>query len=152
MFAFCKQLTSINLSSFNTSNVTNMSAMFNGCSSLGSLNLSNFVTNKVTKFADDEDHYGMFYECTSLTYLDFRNASFDSAEVYVAMFDKVNNNINVVVKNSTVQSFVRARLDEVGKTNATVTIASRAVSTNLIEKGPRKFGPFSFGLNTLTVQ
>ncbi len=152
MFAFCKQLTSINLSSFNTSNVTNMSAMFNGCSSLGSLNLSNFVTNKVTKFADDEDHYGMFYECTSLTYLDFRNASFDSAEVYVAMFDKVNNNINVVVKNSTVKSFIRARLDEVGKTNATVTIASRAVSTSLIEKGPRKFGPFSFGLNTLTVQ
>ena len=152
MFAFCEQLTSINLSIFNTSNVTNMSAMFNGCSSLGSLNLSNFVTNKVTKFADDEDYYGMFYKCTNLTYLDFRNASFDSAEVYVAMFDKVNNNINVVVKNSTVQSFVRARLDEVGKTNATVTIASRAVSTSLIEKGPRKFGPFSFGLNTLTVQ
>ena len=37
----------LNLSSFNTSNVTNMVQMFNGCSSLIELNLSPFNTSKV---------------------------------------------------------------------------------------------------------
>ena len=34
MFDGCSSLTNINLSNFNTNNVTNMSWMFNGCSSL----------------------------------------------------------------------------------------------------------------------
>ena len=34
MFSGCKSLTNINLSNFNTQNVTNMSFMFAGCSSL----------------------------------------------------------------------------------------------------------------------
>ena len=48
MYVFlCSSLTSLNLSNFNTNNVTNMSYMFNKCSSLTSLNLSNFNTNNV---------------------------------------------------------------------------------------------------------
>ena len=39
------------------------------------------------------------------------------------MFDSVNSNINVIVKDSKAESFVRARLDD-GRPNATVTIAS----------------------------
>ena len=45
MFCNCSSLTSLNLSNFNTKNVTNMSSMFSECSSLTSLNLSNFNTN-----------------------------------------------------------------------------------------------------------
>ena len=37
----------INLSNFNTNNVTNMRDMFYGCHSLKELNLSNFNTNRV---------------------------------------------------------------------------------------------------------
>ena len=48
MFNKCSSLTSLNLSNFNTNNVTNMDSMFNKCSSLTSLNLSNFNTNNVT--------------------------------------------------------------------------------------------------------
>ena len=48
MFYDCSSLTSLNLSNFNTNNVTNMSHMFFKCSSLTSLNLSNFNTNNVT--------------------------------------------------------------------------------------------------------
>ena len=48
MFSACKSLTSINLSNFNTQNVTNMSYMFSECKSLTSINLSNFNTQNVT--------------------------------------------------------------------------------------------------------
>ena len=48
IFFECKQLLSIDLSNFNTNNVTNMEYMFYNCSSLTSLNLSNFNTINVT--------------------------------------------------------------------------------------------------------
>ena len=54
MFYNCSKLTSLNLSNFITSNVTNMSYMFCNCSSLTYLNLSNFNTNNV------KDMEGMF--------------------------------------------------------------------------------------------
>ena len=60
MFCGCSFLNSINLSSFNTSNVTNMSCMFDGCSSLNSINLSSFNTSNVT------DMSCIFYGCYSL--------------------------------------------------------------------------------------
>ena len=52
---FIKEL---NLSNFNTNNITNMGCMFFCCSSLKELNLSNFNTNNVTNMG------GMFYACS----------------------------------------------------------------------------------------
>jgi len=46
MFNGCSSLKEINLSKFNTQNVTDMSWMFYGCSSLKEINLSNFNTQK----------------------------------------------------------------------------------------------------------
>ena len=60
LFWRCYSLESINLSSFNTSNVTDMSGMFNNCRSLKTLDLSSFNTNKVTSMTY------MFHECSSL--------------------------------------------------------------------------------------
>ena len=45
MFFGCTSITNINLSNFNTNNVTNMSDMFFECSPLTNINLSNFNTN-----------------------------------------------------------------------------------------------------------
>ena len=73
MFYNCSSLTSLDLSNFNTSNVTNMQSMFSGCSSLTSLDLSAFNTSKVT------DMYCMFQNCSSLTSLDL--SSFDTSKV-----------------------------------------------------------------------
>ena len=42
MFSRCSSLKELNLSNFNTNNVTNMRYMFYECSSLKELNLSNF--------------------------------------------------------------------------------------------------------------
>ena len=47
MFYNCENITEIDLSNFDTSQVTDMRYMFDGCSSLISLNLSNFNTSQV---------------------------------------------------------------------------------------------------------
>ena len=67
MFAQCSSLTSIDLSSFNTSQVTDMRGLFEGCKKLTSLNVSSFNTSNV-KYMD-----GMFKDCSSLTSLDLTN-------------------------------------------------------------------------------
>ena len=48
MFFGCSSLTSLDVTNFNTSKVTDMITMFSGCSSLTSLDLSSFDTSKVT--------------------------------------------------------------------------------------------------------
>ncbi|MBP5464820.1 MAG: BspA family leucine-rich repeat surface protein, partial [Treponema sp.] len=65
MFNICKGLTSIDVSGFDTSNVTSMKAMFGSCSGLTSITgLSGFNTSKV------ESMESMFNGCTVLTSLD----------------------------------------------------------------------------------
>ena len=61
MFASCTSLTSLDLSNFDTSNVTDMLGMFYRCETLTSLDLSNFDTSNVT------DMDGMFRFCEALT-------------------------------------------------------------------------------------
>ena len=58
MFFGCSSLKELNLTNFNTDNVTSMWQMFSGCSSLKELNLTNFTTNKV------KDMRSMFSECS----------------------------------------------------------------------------------------
>ena len=69
IFQSCSNLTSLNVSNFNTENVTTMNAMFNGCSSLTSLDVSNFNTNQVANMTY------MFSGCSKLTSLDLSNFS-----------------------------------------------------------------------------
>ena len=73
MFNYCSNLTDLDLSTFNTANVTNMSSMFAFCSSLTSLDLSSFNTAKVTNMKQ------MFNGCTGLTSLNLR--SFNTSKV-----------------------------------------------------------------------
>ena len=60
MFSY-SSATTLDLSNFDTSNVTNMGNMFRGSSGLTSLDLSGFDTTNVTNMAF------MFRDCTSLT-------------------------------------------------------------------------------------
>ena len=73
MFEYCSSITSLDLSSFNTSAVTNMDQMFDSCRALTSLDISSFDTSSVT----DMDQ--MFYSCKALTSLDL--SSFDTSAV-----------------------------------------------------------------------
>ena len=64
MFIGCSSLTSVDLTSLDTSNVTNMGGMFSGCSSLTSVDLTGLDTSNVTYM------YDMFIGCSSLTSVD----------------------------------------------------------------------------------
>ena len=80
MFYDCEKLTSLNLSSFNTGKVTNMSYMFYGCKNLTSLDLSSFNTEKVT------DMSAMFDDCWNLTSLDLSSFNTSNVEDMNSMF------------------------------------------------------------------
>ena len=69
MFKFCKDLTSLNLSNFDTRNVTNMPRMFEYLTSLTTLNLSNFNTENVV---DMRDMFGSMHVLTNLNIASFR--------------------------------------------------------------------------------
>ncbi len=73
MFAHMRQLTALNLSNFNTSQVTDMGYMFEDMSNLTTLNLSSFDTSKVTNMG------AMFEGVSGLTTLNLSN--FDTSRV-----------------------------------------------------------------------
>lgn len=74
MFSGCWKLKNLDLSNFDTSKVTAMSSMFDSCTSLTSLDLTNFDTSNVEWM----DH--MFYKCTQLESLNI--SSFDTRNVW----------------------------------------------------------------------
>ena len=81
MFGGCSSLTNINLSNFNTQNVTNMMSMFNGCSSLTNINLFDFNTQNVTIT------FGMFNGCSSLTNINLSNFNTQNVKNMLDMFN-----------------------------------------------------------------
>ena len=91
MFNGCSALTTLNVSGFDTSQVTSMYSMFSACEKLSSLDVSNFDTSRVTNMC------WMFNGCESVSYLnlstwdtskvidmsrmlDFRHSRFDLGE------------------------------------------------------------------------
>ena len=101
MFSGCSLLTSIDMSNFDTSNVTEMSYMFYGCSSLEKLDLSHFNTPNLV----DMEH--LFEYCCSLTYIDISNFNANHAKYYNA-FEGINDE-GIIIFNSTI--FPRELLD-----------------------------------------
>ena len=69
MFYGCIVLPQLDVSKFDTKNVTNMSRMFNDCKALTQLDVSKFDTKNVTNM------YRMFTKCAALTRLDVSNFS-----------------------------------------------------------------------------
>ena len=64
MFSGCSNLSEIDLSGFDTSNVISMTYMFANCNNLSNLDLSTFDTSNVTEMDS------MFYGCSNLSDLD----------------------------------------------------------------------------------
>ena len=73
MFSFSDTMTKIDLSSFNTQKVTNMSNMFLFCQKLKTIDLSSFNTQNV------KDMSKLFFGCYNLTTIDL--SSFDTLNV-----------------------------------------------------------------------
>ena len=93
MFVNMHNLTSLDLSNFDTSQVTDMGNMFFYASSLTSLNLSSFNTSKVTNMGS------MFNNASSLTSLSLSN--FDTSKVVDmgAMFNNMSNLTSLNLSN-----------------------------------------------------
>ena len=93
MFDECSSLTSLNLSSFNTANVTSMSYMFSDCSSLTSLNLSSFDTANVTAMSC------MFMACTALPALDLSSFNISKVTDMSCMFADDENLVDLNISS-----------------------------------------------------
>ena len=95
MFLSCLNIISIDLSSFDTSEVTNMSYMFSRCFNLEELNIDNLITKNVK----DMNH--MFNKCKSLREIKFPS-TFNTENVtdisfmflFCEKLEKVNLNFN----------------------------------------------------------
>ena len=89
MFYSCRGLTSIDVSHFNTSQGTDMSSMFSCCSGLTSLDLSRFNTGNVTNMKM------MFADCSSLSALSLRSFNTSKVTSMFHMFYLCENLVNL---------------------------------------------------------
>ena len=103
MFYWMSNLTSLDLSNFDTSKVTDMKSMFYCMRILTTLDLSNFNTSKVTNMSS------MFYDMYSLTALDL--SSFDTSQV-TDMSDMFYNMRNLTTIN--LSNFNTSRVTNMG--------------------------------------
>jgi surface protein len=111
MFRNCKNLLSLNLCDFNTSEVVYMSDMFEGCSSIETIDLSSFTTN------DDQDMDGMFSGCTNLKTI-YVNTSWKTPIPKVCESGMFEGCINLKGGNGTAYNhsendYLFARIDQV---------------------------------------
>ena len=93
MFHSCSNITEIDLSNFNSSEIIYMSAMFYLCKSLTSVNFSNFDTSKVTNIGS------MFYACISLISVDISNFNTSLIKDMGSMFDGCMSLISLKLPN-----------------------------------------------------
>ena len=93
MFSGMSNLTTLNISNFDTSQVTNMSSMFSGMSNLTALDLSNFDTSQAMYMGS------MFQGMSNITTLDLSN--FDTSKVtsMYAMFSGMSNLTTLSISN-----------------------------------------------------
>ena len=99
MFDSCNRLNEIDLSNFDTSEITDMSSMFFTCTSLYFIDFSDVNTSKV------KDMNNMFYGCSSLKSLNL--SSFDTSQVLYmnAMFSGCSS-----LKSLNLSNFVTSRV------------------------------------------
>ncbi|EGP5344099.1 BspA family leucine-rich repeat surface protein, partial [Enterococcus faecium] len=93
VFYGCNSLTSLDVSNWDTSNVTNMPNMFFGCNSLTSLDVSNWDTSNVTNMSN------MFFGCSGLTTLDLSSWNCDKVTNNGSMF-KTSASTPLLVKTT----------------------------------------------------
>lgn len=93
MLQGCDNLLDINLTNFNTSNVTSMDSLFANDKKIKELNLKNFDTSKVTSM------YHMFEECNSVVDLDLSNFNTSNVARMPYMFYRLYKATNINVSS-----------------------------------------------------
>ena len=140
MFYWMSNLTSLDLSNFDTSKVIDMKSMFYCMRNLTTINLSNFNTSKVTNMSS------MFYDMYSLTALDL--SSFDTSQV-TDMSDMFYNMRNLTTIN--LSNFNTSRVTNMGHMFSYMTgITTLDLSNFDTSKVTDMGGMFSFMYNLTT--
>lgn len=106
-FSNFSALTSMDLSDFDTSNVTDMNSMFGGCNNLISIDLSSFKTSKLTSIT------AMFAGCINLTSINFKNATFDNVTSYGGAFSGCSKLAKIIVKDTAAKNFISGKVSGV---------------------------------------
>ncbi len=91
MFQGCQKIQELKVQNFNTENVTNMKGMFNDCKAVQELDLSNFKTERVT------DMESMFSGCESALTILVNNFNTTNVTSMMSMFQdcKAVNSLNL---------------------------------------------------------
>lgn len=89
LFNYCPIIKNLDLTMFNTSKVTDMSDMFYRCSELSNVNLSSFDTSNVVKMSQ------MFWLCENLSTLDISNFNVSKVSTMHQMFNGCTNLISL---------------------------------------------------------
>ena len=98
MFYKCSNITKIDLSSFDTQNVTDMRKMFFGCNNLKEIDLSTFNTQSVTNM------FGMFGKCKNLNNINLSLFSTENVTDMSYMFDGASNLTNLDLSSFNTQN------------------------------------------------
>ena len=93
MFRNCEKLISINFANFDTKNATNMGRMFMDCKNLKNLDLSNFDTTNVKKMSY------MFHGCENLTNLNLSNFNTINVKEMNDMFHGCKNLVDINISS-----------------------------------------------------
>ena len=94
MFKNCKNLPSLTLTNFETSQVKYMQEMFYSCNLLSSLDLSKFITTQVTNMTQ------MFYDTTNLVEIDMSNFDTTNCAHYDKILDGCNEKLVVTINKN----------------------------------------------------
>ena len=127
MFSGKRNLTTLNLSNFNTSKVTAMNEMFNGMRSLTTLNLSSFDTSNVTNMSS------MFSGMRNLTTLNLSN--FDTSKVtdMSYMFNGMSNLTTLNLSNFDTSKVTYMEYMFAGMSNLTTLNLSNFDTSNVTD-------------------
>ena len=112
MFNYCSRLKSLDVSGFNTSKVTTMYNMFQICANLESLDLSNFKTTNVT----DMGH--MFDGCSNLKSLDLSGWNMSKVTDKTEMFSSCNKLKTIKMVGCSQETY--NKIDAVKPSSATI--------------------------------
>ena len=89
MFFNCVNITNIDLHNFNTNNVTNMEFMFSSCKNIKILDLTSFNTKNVTNMEQ------MFFDCQNLTNINLSSFNTENVTNMNYMFYGCSNLVNL---------------------------------------------------------
>ena len=141
MFNSCRALTTLDVSSLDTSNVTDMGHMFSGCNSLTSLDVSGFDTSNVTNMAT------MFSGCNSLISLDVSGFNTSNVKSMGSMFSSCSSLTSLDVSRFDTSSITNMIGMFSGCTGLT-TLDIRTFDTSNVTNTSRMFSGCT-GLTTL---